>query len=290
MSALNADGWVAAHEYLRPVAQLRALVDRAAAELESGTRSAAAAPSRDEYREEFLAGVPLLHSERVVLDLEPAGEMTAALAGAVAAQSPPGRVRDEAASLDAALRSQPGAPRRIAGWLLGDDSWSPPSPGLLRYLGWTAAARFLRPVVAAFERSGEDERWGRGYCPTCGAPPAMAHLTEADASRARRMCCGLCDTRWQYPRTKCPFCEADAQKLSVVAVEGEAGLRIDYCPSCRGYLKTYAGKGDEAILLSDWSSLHLDLVARDRGFERLAASLYAFDEVPPAPSPLEAEG
>jgi len=290
LSALNADGWVAAHEYLRPVAQLRALVDRAAAELESGTRSAAAAPSRDEYREEFLAGVPLLHSERVVLDLEPAGEMTAALAGAVAAQSPPGRVRDEAASLDAALRSQPGAPRRIAGWLLGDDSWSPPSPGLLRYLGWTAAARFLRPVVAAFERSGEDERWGRGYCPTCGAPPAMAHLTEADASRARRMCCGLCDTRWQYPRTKCPFCEADAQKLSVVAVEGEAGLRIDYCPSCRGYLKTYAGKGDEALLLSDWSSLHLDLVARDRGFERLAASLYAFDEVPPAPSPLEAEG
>jgi len=290
LSALNADGWVAAHEYLRPVAQLRALVDRAAAELQSGTRSAAAAPSRDEYREEFLAGVPLLHSERVVLDLEPAGEMTAALAGAVAAQSPPGRVRDEAASLDAALRSQPGAPRRIAGWLLGDDSWSPPSPGLLRYLGWTAAARFLRPVVAAFERSGEDERWGRGYCPTCGAPPAMAHLTEADASRARRMCCGLCDTRWQYPRTKCPFCEADAQKLSVVAVEGEAGLRIDYCPSCRGYLKTYAGKGDEALLLSDWSSLHLDLVARDRGFERLAASLYAFDEVPPAPSPLEAEG
>ena len=289
MSALNADGWVAAHEYLRPVAQLRALVDRAAADLQSATRTADA-PSRDEYREEFLAGVPLLHSERVVLDLEPAGEMTAALAGAVAAQSPPGRVRDEAASLDAALRSQPGAPRRIAGWLLGDDSWSPPSPGLLRYLGWTAAARFLRPVVAAFERSGEDERWGRGYCPTCGAPPAMAHLTEADASRARRMCCGLCDTRWQYPRTKCPFCEADAQKLSVVAVEGEAGLRIDYCPSCRGYLKTYAGKGDEALLLSDWSSLHLDLVARDRGFERLAASLYAFDEVPPAPSPLEAEG
>ena len=284
MSALNADGWVAAHEYLRPVAQLRALVDRAAAELQSGTRSAAAAPSRDEYREEFLAGVPLLHSERVVLDLEPAGEMTAALAGAVAAQSPPGRVRDEAASLDAALRSQPGAPRRIAGWLLGDDSWSPPSPGLLRYLGWTAAARFLRPVVAAFERSGEDERWGRGYCPTCGAPPAMAHLTEADASRARRMCCGLCDTRWQYPRTKCPFCQADEQKLSVVAVEGEGGLRIDHCPSCRGYLKTYAGKGDEALLLSDWSSLHLDLVARDRGFERLAASLYAFDEVPPAPS------
>ena len=283
MSALNADGWLAAHEYLRPVADLRALVDRAAADLQSATRTADA-PNRDEYREEFLAGVPLLRSERVAVDLEPAGEMTAALVRAVAAQAPPGRVREEASALDAALGSEPEASRRIADFLLGDDSWSPPSPGLLRYLGWAAAARFLRPVVESFESSGEDERWMRGYCPTCGARPAMAHLAEADASRARRMCCGLCDTRWQYPRTKCPFCEADAQKLSIVAVEGEGGLRIDYCPSCRGYLKTYAGKGDEAILLSDWSSLHLDLVARDRGFERLAASLYAFDEVPPAPS------
>jgi FdhE protein len=239
-------------------------------------------PSRDDHREELLAGVPLLRSERIVVDLEPAGAMAAALARTVASQSAPGRVRDEAAALDAALRADPDAPRRIADWLLGDDSWSPPAPGLLRYLGWTAAARYLRPIVEAFERSGDDERWMRGYCPTCGAPPAMAHLAEADASRARRMCCGLCGTRWQYPRTKCPFCEADSQKLSIVAVEGEGGLRIDFCPSCRGYLKTYAGKGNEALLLSEWSSLHLDLIARDRGLKRLAASLYEFEASPPA--------
>jgi FdhE protein len=276
LSLANADGWLAAHEYLRPVAELCALVDRAAADVEPATRGAAV-PSRDDYREEFLAGVPLLRSERVVVDLEPAGAMTAALARAVSSRASPGRVRDEAAALDAALRSEPDAARRIADWLLGDESWSPPSPGLLRYLGWTAAARFLRPVVEAFERSGEDERWMRGYCPTCGSSPAMAHLAEADASRARRMCCGLCRTRWQYPRTKCPFCEADSQRLSIVAVEGEGGLRIDYCPSCRGYLKTYAGQGNEALLLSDWSSLHLDLIAHDRGLKKLAAALYEFE-------------
>jgi FdhE protein len=59
-----------------------------------------------------------------------------------------------------------------------------------------------------------------------------------------------------------------------VTVEGEAGLRIDYCESCRGYLKTYDGQGNEAILLSDWTSLHLDLLAHDRGLRRLAVSLY----------------
>ena len=61
---------------------------------------------------------------------------------------------------------------------------------------------------------------------------------------------------------------------SVLAIEGEAGLRIDYCESCRGYLKTYAGEGNESLLLADWTSIHLDLVAQDRGLKPLAASLY----------------
>jgi FdhE protein len=65
-----------------------------------------------------------------------------------------------------------------------------------------------------------------------------------------------------------------------VAVEGEGGLRIDFCESCRAYLKTYDGQGNEALLLADWTSLHLDLVAADRGLERRAASLYGF--APPA--------
>ena len=275
MSPVNREGWLAAHEYLRPVAVLSELVERAAAAA-GPDAPVAAVPGRDDYRDEFLAGVPLLRSERVVVDLEPAGALTAALAREMASRAAPGRVRDEAVALEAALSAEPDAPRKIADRLLGEESWRPPAPGLLRYLGWIAAARYLRPVVDAYERSGEDERWIRGYCPTCGSAPALAHLAEADASRARRLCCGLCGTRWQYPRTKCPFCEEDSQKLSILSIEGESGLRIDHCPSCRGYLKTYAGKGDESLLLSEWASLHLDLVAFDRGLKRLAASLYEF--------------
>ena len=43
---------------------------------------------------------------------------------------------------------------------------------------------------------------------------------------------------------------------------------------CGGYLKTYDGEGNESVLLADWTSLHLDIVARDRGLKRRAASLY----------------
>ncbi len=93
----------------------------------------------------------------------------------------------------------------------------------------------------------------------------------------RMLSCGCCRTRWRYRRTGCPFCErTDDHRLSVVGVQGENGLRIDYCEGCHGYPKTYDGEGSESVLLADWTSLHLDLLARDRGLTRMAAS---FSEV-----------
>jgi len=81
----------------------------------------------------------------------------------------------------------------------------------------------------------------------------------------------------------CPFCEgANHHRLSVLAVEGEKQFRIDYCDSCLGYLKTYNGEGSEKVLLADWTSLHVDLLAVGRGFRRLASSLY---ELPPDVGP-----
>lgn len=62
--------------------------------------------------------------------------------------------------------------------------------------------------------------------------------------------------------------------MGTLMIESEGGLRIDYCKSCQGYLKTYCGQGDEGVLLADWSSIHLDIVARDRGLNRLGAPLY----------------
>ncbi len=103
----------------------------------------------------------------------------------------------------------------------------------------------------------------------------MAQLVGTDLGRQRFLACGCCKTRWQYRRTRCPFCEdPDDHRLSVLAVEGEGGLRIDYCESCRGYLKTYEGEGSESVLLADWTSIHLDAVATDRGLKRLAGSVY----------------
>ncbi|HEY3620043.1 MAG TPA: formate dehydrogenase accessory protein FdhE, partial [Candidatus Sulfotelmatobacter sp.] len=109
----------------------------------------------------------------------------------------------------------------------------------------------------------------------CGAPPAMAQLVGTDPGRLRFLWCGRCGTHWRYLRTGCPFCEKEANRqLTVIAVEGEDGLRIDHCEACGAYLKTYNGEGSESVLLADWTSIHLDIVALDRGLKRLALSLY----------------
>ena len=273
---MTREPWLEAHPYLRPLADLSELVDRATAGIEMLD---VRIPDWDVYRPDFLAGVPLLSSVDAAVDLEPGGRVAAALLERLASATSPEWLVAEARALDTDLRRVPPVSRRIVDFLLGDETLAPPFPGLLRYLAWTAMARFLRPVVNAFDGWRDEERWLRRYCPTCGSLPAMAQLAGTDPGRKRLLSCGCCGTRWQFKRTGCPFCDTDSQRLASVAIEGEPGLRIDHCESCRGYLKTYIGQGDETVWLSDWSSLHLDLIAYDHGLERMAGSLYQFEPV-----------
>jgi len=285
MSAMR-DSWVAAHAYLQPLAHWTARVEDAAARIDAPRP---AVPDWNPYAEDYRDGSPLLHNAEAAIDLEPAGGMVVALVEALSAFPPADGPAAELAALAAELRRDSDAPRRIADGLPSCDGLATSSPGLLRYLAWTAMRRYLAPVLqsfAAWRDEDREQKWLRPYCPTCGSGPAMAQLVGKDPGRKRMLVCGGGGTRWQFRRTQCPFCENDTQKLSIIAIEGEAGLRIDWCESCRGYLKTYDGEGHEDVLLSDWTSLHLDLVARDRGLERMAASLYALDL--PAPSGSEA--
>lgn len=271
---MTPDAWLEAHAYLRPVAELSAEVERAAAAIEM---FAAPLPDWENYRPDFLAGVTLLRSVDAAIDLEPGGRAAVALIERLALGRACGWLAAETRALHAALAREPHMGGRIVDFLLGDESATPLFPGLARYLGWTAMRGFLGPVVAAFSNWRDEEQWSRRYCPACGSLPAMAQLVGQEHGRQRFLSCGCCGTRWRFKRTCCPFCEGDSQRLQSVTVEGESGLRIDHCASCGGYIKTYDGLGNEHLLLSDWSSLHLDLIAHDRGLKRLATSLYEFE-------------
>jgi FdhE protein len=275
---MTSDGWLAAHPYLRPVADLHALVERTSSEIRIPPPRI---PHWDDYVADFHAGVPLLRSADAAIDLEPTGEMIQAVVARLASDRLDGALYEDLRGLNAELEHLPDAPARIANWMLGDDAWRPAFNGLLRFVGWIAAARHLQPLVDAFGGWRDEDRWLRRYCPTCGSLPAMAQLLGLQNGRVRLLSCGCCDTRWRYSRTGCPFCEVQSHRLAAI-VTGEAGLRIDYCESCQAYLKTYDGHGREALLLADWTSLHLDVLARDHGLKRQAASLYELDPMLPS--------
>ena len=236
------ESWLAQHPYLQPLADLHALVEHAAGEVPI---AAVAVPAWEAYEAEYHQGVPLLHSAAVAIDWDLADAAVEAMEQKV-----------RSSPLPAAVASQ---------------------PGLSEVLEWNVVSRMLRDVVPAFSRWRDEERWLRPSCPTCDAAPAMAQLIGSDPGRMRMLWCGRCHTRWRFRRTACPFCEAgDDQRLNAVAVAGEDRLRIDYCEHCSGYLKTYVGEGSEEMWLADWTSLHLDVVARDRGLNRRAESLFHF--------------
>jgi FdhE protein len=283
---MTRDDWLRTHPFLQPVARLTAQIDAAVALAiaESGMATAAL-PRWNDYRSDFLAGVPLLRSSHAAVDLEPAGRTIVALVEKLAAAPLPGGVASRVRALAAELRNERDPAPAVVAWLRGEPEFTTESPGPLRHLGWSVLTRFLHPLVDACARWRDEERWHRSTCPTCGSPPAMARLIGEEHGRTRFLVCGCCTTRWRYPRSCCPFCERDAHRLQVISLEGEAGLRVDWCEACRGYLKTLNGQGDDELLLADWTSLHLDVLAVERGLKRMAGSLYEIERETPESAP-----
>lgn len=250
---MTLDEWLTSHAYLAEVARVRRQIDEAVA---IATPPLQVPADWDDYAEDFIAGVPFLLSAARV-DLHAAGRAALETFDRLSIDAP-----------DA-------TPDRVVEWLLGgDDTWQPANGGLLRTAGWISLAASWRPLSGAFRAWRDDEKWLRRYCPCCGSLPAMAQLAGDEPARMRLLTCGRCAEQWRYHRTMCPFCETDTQKLLSITIEGEGGLRIDHCESCKGYLKTYAGQGDEAVMLGDWTSVHVDQLALDRGLTRSAASLF----------------
>jgi FdhE protein len=267
---MTRDVWLARHPYLQPVADMHEVIESSANEI---TVPTPVIPEWKEYLDDFIAGVPLLMSSSGGIDLNPAEVMLPSLVRKLASRRLPQELIHQIGVLGADLQNDKDSPGRALAWLLDKSSFSTAHRGVLQYLGWTVLSRYLSLVVAAFANWRDEERWLRSYCPMCGSPPAMAQFVGIDPGRFRLLCCGGCTTRWRYRRTQCPFCERDEHRLAGLVVEG-IPLRIDYCEACRGYLKTYHGEGSEDVFLADWTSLHLDIVSRDRGFQRFSGSLY----------------
>ncbi len=120
--------------------------------------------------------------------------------------------------------------------------------------------------------------WRHGHCPVCGSLPFMSGLRGKEGKR--HCTCSFCLTEYRVPRLACPFCgETDHNKLSFYDSPDEPGFRIDACLSCRNYIKTTDFRNlDKTSIpsLDDLESLHMDILARQRSFQRPTLSIWGF--------------
>lgn len=272
------DSWLADRPYLKEVAGLQQTIDN----LLGNVPSKQIPPFHwDSLSEDFKDGIPFLRKRN--LDetvVAPAAELFALLARELPGYEIPEEMKRISSSLNDILGGEPG----LAASLIREASAGSESkplgdgsipPGALRFLAWRSLERVLRPWVATLDGWLQEATWGKPYCPLCASKPTMTQLVNTDKGRQKFLSCGCCRSRWGYLRTSCPFCgNHDQDKLDIFEIPQEENFRIDLCRECNGYIKTYISEGDEDLFLADWSTLHLDVIARQQGFKRMANSLY----------------
>lgn len=116
--------------------------------------------------------------------------------------------------------------------------------------------------------------WLRGDCPLCGSPAQIAILRGEGGERYLQ--CALCALQWRMLRIACPYCDnRDAEMLSYLSPEGEDAYRVELCDRCRGYIKTVDARRldyEPYLELEDIITIHLDILAIERGYRRSAPS------------------
>ena len=118
------------------------------------------------------------------------------------------------------------------------------------------------------------DKWLKNYCPVCGRKPVLAQLRKQNEGRARYLKCGGCGTMWRWNRLGCTYCDnEDLKKMHILEAESEPEMRIDVCDECHSYIKTYNKEGDEDIYLTDWATLHFDLLAEEQNLHKVGSVL-----------------
>lgn len=274
--------WLKKRPYLGEIAGLYRIVS-ATAEQSAAPEAGGLDAGEERTVKEMEKGIPVLRAaeaDRGALGF--AAALFKEIINALAAASLTEKVDDYARLMQSAFEKEPALPEQIIAEVLEKNSIEKSTAalegvdeGFVVFTAWSALSRALQPLKEQVAELLEEHLWRRGYCPVCGHLPAVGHLLRTDKGRERELVCGCCQMKWRYQRIGCPYCGNSTQKqLKIIGLDDEPDLRIDTCDQCKSYLKTYTGEGNEKIALADWSTLHLDLIAKKRGFKRAGYQMY----------------
>jgi FdhE protein len=124
------------------------------------------------------------------------------------------------------------------------------------------------------------KEWDEGYCPVCGAWPALVEVRGIERNRHFR--CGRCGSEWPSQCLWCPYCRTTGHEDLITLVLDQSGVSsaIEACRRCRGYVKTFTklqGSPAARVLVDDLASVELDIAAVERGYERPPGAGHSLD-------------
>jgi FdhE protein len=271
------DKWIENHPYLKEFSGLDAVIKN----IIDAYNDTITAPDWELYSADYKNGIPMLESS-IIPDkvLSSASNLLKDIVDRMADSNLPQKFVDSIREFRKRMEDDSEVSERVISGAIQAGLEESKSDTVIRgvelFLGWTALARVIRPIVDSFIVWRDESLWNRGYCPTCGSAPGMALLSDAPGSgKVRHLACGLCHTKWSYRRLGCPFCGNESpDSLEIFELEDDPDIRLDVCNECMGYLKTCTRESLGNIVLLDWTTLHLDSIGKGKGYKRIGASLY----------------
>jgi FdhE protein len=120
--------------------------------------------------------------------------------------------------------------------------------------------------------------WDHGYCPICGAWPALAEARGLE--RERRLRCTRCGGDWRTEWLRCPYCgNRDHLTLGALVPEGSVETRkTETCAVCRRYVKTVTTlmpTPAAEVAIQDLATVDLDVGALAHGYQTAQGLGYA---------------
>lgn len=141
-------------------------------------------------------------------------------------------------------------------------------PSAVDFLLRTVARILLEKRAGELEELLKDMDWDKGYCPVCGALPAVSMVQEKGGQRWLH--CAQCGHEWRFSRVICPCCGHEGQKgMTYYFVEGRDRESAFICEKCDKYLITLTKVGnleDSDFEIAAMSLVHLDMIMQEKGF------------------------
>lgn len=135
----------------------------------------------------------------------------------------------------------------------------------------------LKPVMEEellhFQKKLENIKWNEAFCPFCGFLPSLAVIAGEEGHKF--LDCSLCGHMWGFPRLLCISCKKEVKEYFYNP--DDESCKVELCGECKNYTKVFDERNSAPLypsLVKDLITLHMDVIAKEKGFSKESRSLF----------------